>query len=233
MISVCMAVYNGEKYLREQLESILRFGEIGEVVISDDGSTDKSQEIVLSFNDPRIKVFAGPRSGLIKNFENAIAHATGSYIFLSDQDDVWLENKVPVMMVELEHYDLVVSDCRVVDEALSVTHDSMFFIRKPGSGFLKNLAMNSYIGCCMAFNRRIVDCALPFPEKIPMHDWWIGLIAETGYKIKFIKQPLLLYRRHGNNASETATKSASSLLLKVRWRFMILWLLFLRVMSVA
>ena len=89
MISVCMATYNGEKYLREQVGSILtQLGENDELVVSDDGSTDSTIDILKSYNDPRIKIFINTgRHGVNSNFENALRHADGDYIFLSDQDD--------------------------------------------------------------------------------------------------------------------------------------------------
>ena len=96
-VSVAMATYNGEKYLKEQIESILcNLNENDELVISDDGSTDNTKIIIENFqkNDKRIKLFDGPKNGVKQNFNNAIEKCQGEYIFLADQDDVWLEGKV-------------------------------------------------------------------------------------------------------------------------------------------
>ena len=95
MISVCIATYNGEKYLREQLDSILpQLAESDEVIVSDDGSTDGTIDLITSLNDPRIKIVSNSgRKGYVGNFENALKHTTGDYIFLSDQDDIWYPNK--------------------------------------------------------------------------------------------------------------------------------------------
>ena len=95
MISVCMATYNGERYIKEQVSSIMQqLGENDELIVSDDGSSDSTLQVLDSFHDSRIKVFSGPRTGLTYNFENAIKNANGDYLFLSDQDDVWECNKV-------------------------------------------------------------------------------------------------------------------------------------------
>lgn len=95
MISVCMAAYNGEKYIKDQLSSILKqIGPNDEVVISDDGSKDKTKNIVDSLNDTRIRYVENRnKHGFTHNFENALRLAQGDYIFLADQDDIWLDNK--------------------------------------------------------------------------------------------------------------------------------------------
>ena len=97
MISVCVAAFNGEKYIEEQILSVLRnLDSQDEIIISDDGSSDRTRRIVddLAEKDRRIRIIDGPRKGLIKNFENAIVHSKGDIIFLCDQDDIWMNNKV-------------------------------------------------------------------------------------------------------------------------------------------
>lgn len=97
MISVCIATYNGEKYLKEQLDSIIpQLTAQDELIISDDGSKDTTMEIIKRYaaNDSRIKVYKGPGKGVIANFEFAINQTQGEFIFLADQDDVWLPEKV-------------------------------------------------------------------------------------------------------------------------------------------
>src|ERR1700712_112451 len=120
MVSVCMATYNGENYIQAQLDSILKQIAAGdEVVISDDSSSDKTLDIIRSIPDPRIRLFAGNRfRDPIKNFQNCLKLASGDYIFLSDQDDVWLEGKYEKMTQLLLEYDLVISDSIIVDEKL-------------------------------------------------------------------------------------------------------------------
>ena len=104
MISVCIATYNGEKYLRKQLDSILNQLEYNdEVIISDDGSSDETLNIISSYNDKRIHVFHNKgEHGVVKNFENGLNHVLGDYIFLCDQDDIWKSNKVQVVLNELK-----------------------------------------------------------------------------------------------------------------------------------
>ena len=204
-ISVVMATYNGEKYIEKQLESILKqLNDNDEVVISDDCSTDKTKNILKKYaaNYSNIKLLDGPRKGVIKNFENALKNAKGDIIFLSDQDDIWVDGKVEKILCEFSKgYDLILHDASIVDENEKVLEDSFFKHRNSKKGFLNNLIKNSYLGCCMAFNKDILKVALPFPDNIEMHDWWIGLVTEKIGNVSLLKEKFLLYRRHGNNVS--------------------------------
>lgn len=213
-----MPTFNGAPYIGAQLASILASPLITEVIVSDDGSVDNTIEIVESFNDPRIKLIQGPNNGLVNNYEFLFSLASGEYIFLSDQDDVWLPNKVAVMLAHLQDVDLVVSDCTVVDSQLNLLHSSFFVLRHSGPGLVNNLLRNSYLGCCIAFRRSLLRYVLPFPTNLPMHDWWLGLIAETYGSVAFIKQPLMMYRRHGGNVSPTTEKSRTPWFTRLRWR---------------
>ena len=223
MISVCMPTYNGERYIQSQMDSILKqLGEKDEVIISDDSSTDRTIEIIRSYNDPRIKIFYGSYHSPIFNLENAMAHAKGDYIFLSDQDDEWMPNKVKMTMEYLSKYDCVVSDAIVVDGDDNVISESFFEQRNSRTGKVHNLMRNCYLGCCMAFTSKIKDISLPFPKDIPMHDIWIGAIVEffgSGY---FLPEKLIKYRRHGGNASPTAEKSNYSIKGKIGFRYSII-----------
>mgnify|MGYP000992448809 CR=1 FL=1 len=233
-ISVCIATYNGEKFIYDQLQSILdQLLENDEIIISDNYSSDKTIDIINSINDSRIKVYFFKKKNLIKNFENTLSHAKGDYIFLSDQDDIWLPNKIKIMAKELSSHDLVVSDCIVVNKDLETMEPSFYGINKSKSGFLKNIIKNSYLGCCMAFNRKILEASLPFPEDIPMHDWWIGLIGEITGKVVFLDNKLILFRRHNNNASITCKISTFSLSKKVRWRFILIKNIFIRYIKIS
>ena len=213
MISVCLATYNGSAYIEPQLRSVLeQLSHEDEVVVADDGSSDETISIVNAVGDPRIRVVAtGGKLGVIKNFERALLASRGEFIFLCDQDDVWLPGKVEQCVAELRSHLLVVTDCKVVDNQLNEIAPSFFRLRNSGSGLLHNLWKNSYLGCCMAFRRELLEYALPFPLGIPMHDMWLGMIAETKGKVGFLASPLLLYRRHTLNASETAGKSSASI----------------------
>lgn len=230
MISVCIASYNGEKYIEEQLLSILCQLDVkDEIIVSDDSSTDNTLDKVKGLHDDRIKLF--PRNKFhspIFNFENALKKANGDIIFLCDQDDIWLPNKVNVMVEQLNKCDLVVSDCKVVDGNLNILQDSFFSSLNSGPGFCKNLIKNTYLGCCMAFRRDILDYVLPFPRHIAMHDIWIGLSVELHGCVSFINQPLMLYRRHGNNVSFGGEKSYFSLWYRIKYRLEMLYYLLRR-----
>lgn len=224
MISVCMATYNGAVYIKEQLESILsQIGPEDEIVISDDGSTDATLDVIKSIGSSCIRIVQGPRmKSPSKNFEHALAQAKGDIIFLCDQDDVWQPNKVAVMLQALKTAACVVSDCRVVDAQLNVMDPSFYqVVRKHEGRWYNLLVRNCYLGCCMAMRREVLDKALPFPKTIPMHDIWLGNVAAFYYSLRFIPDNLMAYRRHGKNASTTSDPSASSLRQKLAYRYQI------------
>ncbi len=222
-ISVCMAVKNGAVYIQEQLSSILpQLAGDDELIISDDHSTDDTINIIQGIRDPRIRLISNSGSGLISNFETALCSAKGSYIFLADQDDVWVHDKVKATLCLLKDYDLVVTDCMIVNEVLELKQDSFYNMNHSRKGLFYNLYKNSYMGCCMAFHNKVLTKALPFPEGIPMHDVWLGLIAEVYFKVKFTEKKLLYHRRHLHNASTTANQSNTSFTDKMLKRF---WLL--------
>ncbi|MEG2761131.1 MAG: glycosyltransferase family 2 protein [Mucinivorans sp.] len=234
-ISVCMPTYNGGKYIKEQLESILiQLGSNDEVVISDDRSTDDTIEILDSFKDNRIKVFTHEKVEnhykrtytniyyVYKNVENALAHAQGEYIFLSDQDDIWLPNKVERMMEEFgKGAQCVLHNTKVVNNNMETLMESYFDFSRPSHSLVRLLARPFYQGASMAFTRKVKEASLPFPNKfVVSHDHWIACIARTGrMEIEFIDQPLLWYRRHGNNVSPSSEKSPNSLYFKISYRF--------------
>lgn len=230
MISVCIATHNGGRFLKEQLTSILcQIGENDEVIISDDGSTDDTLKIINGFNDKRIIVVnqKSPK-GLpaheyaTLNFENALKASHGDYIFLSDQDDVWVHNKVAVMMKYLEKFSYVVSDCYVTDANLNIISNSRF---TPESGITKNkylafLKSTPYQGSCAAFRREVLNKALPFPNGIQSHDRWIGFVADFYFSVKIIPNCLIYYRRHEGVASTGAEgKSRDSIWGRLANRF--------------
>ncbi|HEY9194271.1 MAG TPA: glycosyltransferase family 2 protein [Methyloversatilis sp.] len=233
MISVCMATCDGELYLAEQLESVLAQLDAGdEVVIADDCSTDGTLAVIDRCSDPRIRLLPGERRlGVVANFERALRAARGEYVFLCDQDDVWLPNKRTIFVEALASADLVVSDCRVTDGALVVIAPSFFAQRGSGPGVLRNLWRNSFLGCCMAFRRALLARALPFPAGLPMHDTWLGLVASSTGSVRFVTQPTLLYRRHGANASPTGGRSHYGLMAQLIHRLRFASALLVRLIS--
>lgn len=219
MVSVCMAVYNGEAFIKEQLDSILiQLRDGDEVIISDDGSTDTTLAIIERYNDDRIRTCHSGQKSIIKNFENSLKKATGDVVFLADQDDIWFPSKVQTVLSYMSEYDLVFSNAAVFTEN---TKDSYLLYEAEGvkTGLLRNFIKNNYIGATMAFKREVLVNALPFPKDIYMHDVWLASVAEIKGNTFFIEQPLIYYRRHGNNASETGEKSSNSILKKIRMRY--------------
>jgi len=233
-ISVCIATYNGEKYIQEQIESILaQLGEEDEVVISDDASSDNTVAIIRSIDDSRIRLFTDKHFGShVYNFEHALKQAQGDYIFLSDQDDIWLPYKIAHTIPLLQENDLVLSDAIMVDESGKEIHDSFFRFNHSGPGIFKNFHKNSYLGCCMAFRRPVLEKALPFPPNINMHDWWIGMIAELQFKICFTDEKLILYRRHQDAVTPVDRKSTNPFLTKIGFRINLFKGLIVRLMGI-
>ena len=224
MISVCMATYNGEMYLREQVDSIL--GQLcneDELIVSDDGSTDSTIEILKSYNDLRIKIFHNSHNhGVNGNFENALIQAKGDYIFLSDQDDVWHKDKVKVCISALEKYDCIVHDCEITDSELNIISNSLLKELGAKSGVINNIKKNGFTGCCMAFKNNVLNSVIPFPKSNKFfHDQWIGLKASMKFKTAFINQKLIYFRRHSSNSSSAAGKSKLNIANKICYRLLL------------
>lgn len=216
MISVCMTTYNGEKYLLNQINSILdQLGEADELIIVDDLSRDGTVDIIKSFGDSRVKLFCNRfNSGVVKAFEKALSMASGDYIFLSDQDDIWLPDKVSTVMEKFDAgFDLVVSDAFILNKGI-VQDRTFYSIRKSGPGFIKNVYKNTFIGCCMAFRADYKKMILPIPEKISMHDAWIGQIITIFGKVCFLNKPLIFYRRHDENVTSMSRGTLKSVVIK-------------------
>ena len=225
MISVCVATYNGEKFIREQIESILcQLSSDDEIIVSDDGSTDGTIVIINCIGDKRIRIIEGPRKhSPTFNFENALKEAKGDYIFLADQDDVWKTNKVEGCMRWLQKYDCVVSDAEVTDSNLNPLYPSLYAIMQVRQGHIYNTVWkNGYTGCCMAFRRNILEASLPFPKDIPMHDIWIGNVAAYKYNVKFIPDKLILFRRHKETISCNGKGSKYSIWQQMKFRWSII-----------
>ena len=236
MISVCLATHNGERFIRQQLDSILcQLTEEDEVVVSDDGSTDQTLEILHSYNDARIKIYQYEHrksyanrhlAGFYyasANFGNALKHANGDYIFLSDQDDIWMSNKVSICLEALHEADIVCHNFNVIDAAGNLIEeqylDSKTYTDMNMIAYWKLLPFR---GCCLAFTKEILKMSVPIPEDTFEHDCWIGMNAILhGKKYHFISQPLISYRRQENNVSEL--KSPNGLAFKIGYRLKLLW----------
>ncbi len=231
MISVCIATYNGERFIKEQIDSIIsQLSENDEIIISDDGSTDKTLEILKSYNDNRIKIYSHKSDASLRgkrlsnfyfvtqNFENALMYASGDYIFLSDQDDIWKPNKVKEFISHLENNNVVMSSFEIINERLEITN-SQFWNEQPFKGnILYNIAKIPFIGCCMAFRGEFIKKHLPFPKGLLLHDIWLGVLGVKEKSIYFINKPLISYRKHTSNVSATSGKSPNPVWLRVLYR---------------
>lgn len=208
--SVVLASYNGEKYIREQIDSIIRqLDADDELVISDDGSSDKTRDIVEEYvnSDMRVSLIDGPKKGSAQNFISAISSTTGEIILFSDQDDLWREkklNKIKECFQKNPKINLVMHDadfCNEEDESITGT---IFLRRKPKHGVFRNLMYSTYYGCCMAARKNFLikhsqtfkDC-----EKILPFDQYFGLLAEVEKSSAFLDEQLITHRYHSENQS--------------------------------
>lgn len=225
-ISVCIATYNGEAFIREQLISILsQLGALDEVVISDDHSEDNTLDLIRKIGDDRIKIIENQRDrGYVSNFENSLSYAKGDIIFLSDQDDVWRLDKLRICVRHLQKYDFIVSDAVVINGNGEEMSNSFYSLRHPYKSYWGNIWKFGYLGCCMAFNRRVLEKALPFPKnhKMCTHDNWLFLVAYTFYSVGILNEKLIYYRRHGNNVSTGGIKKTTTLFFKIKYRLYLL-----------
>lgn len=203
-VSVAMAVYNSERFIIPQINSIIKqLSQSDELVISYNESTDNTWEIISSYakQDNRIKIYKCEKKGLLANFDSAISHTKGKYIFLSDHDDVWLDDKVEKVLrtFEKENSILVLHGRYVTDSDLNVKTTIDYHDFK--SDFIHNLIKNRYSGACMAFKSEIKKIICPIPLKNLYHDAWLGMLSSFYGRISVVKEPLILYRRHNSNLS--------------------------------
>ena len=231
-----MATYNGAIFIGRQLDSILlQLGETDEVILVDDCSSDQTLEVVERLGDSRIKIYRNhTNEGVIRTFERAIRQSSGDIIFLSDQDDIWYPEKVKSLLRVFNgrpDVTLVLSDAKVINDMGEVVAESFFDARGGFSqGLWHNIARNKYLGCAMAFRRRMLDKVLPFPENIPMHDMWIGCINSIYGKSEYLDTPLMGYRRHQQNASPATRRGIPQILF---WRWQLVKNLCLRVIMMS
>lgn len=205
--SVVLASYQGERFIGEQLDSVLpQLAQEDEVVVSDDYSTDRTCEVIARRGDARIRVLANPtRVGYIANFQRAIAGCRGDTVFFCDQDDIWLPNKVEMLDAALRTAGCAASDAIVVDDRLETLHRSYFELR--GARNFSRLSLYwkpSIIGATVACRKDYLETLLPFPRGVP-HDYWLTFNAACDNTLAVLRIPLILYRRHTNAFSVTAT----------------------------
>jgi len=212
MIEILLAVFNNEKFVGEQLQSILdqSFKSV-HVIIGDDASTDNSFAILQQLHCNRITLTRSEKNlGILGNFQKLISLSKAPYIMFSDGDDVWQKEKVLktfTLMKDLEAQHgsktplLVHTDLKVVDRNLKTIHPSFWRYSKlpEESSLPRQLVQNGITGCTVMVNRALLDLAMPFPDGIVMHDWWLGLVASSLGKVTALDEPTMLYRQHGSN----------------------------------
>lgn len=211
LLSVCMATYNGSRFIRRQLETILpQLGPDDELIVSDDASTDGTAELVREICGERVRLLQGAFRSPVLNFEHALKEATRPVIVLADQDDVWYGNKLPLVRQHFAGREqerlLILFDGEVIDEEERLLHDSIFALKKSRTGYWRNLYDSSYLGCCLAFSRELLQVALPFPKKILMHDMWIAMLAELVGEIELDPGITIGYRKHAASTTTFARK---------------------------
>ena len=216
-ISVAMAVYNGEKYLPEQLDSILPQLEPGdEIVVSYDKSKDGTWALLQSYREkyPQIRVLENQNPGINGNFNNAIAGCSGDYIFICDQDDRWAENKRAAVVETFEKTgaDMVIHNGVHIDGEGKTISEPFFTMYRIGNGKLKNILKPRYSGCCTAFTKEMAKKIMPMPMVLDAYDHWIGTVGEFMGTIAYDDRILLYHRIHGSNVTPVSTRSLSVIL---------------------
>lgn len=213
-IDILLTTYNGEKYLKEQIDSILNQTYTNfRLLISDDCSKDSTIQILKEYEqkDNRIKVFLQEKNlGYVKNFEFLLTKVENEIYALSDQDDVWNNDKVEKTYKKLkeEDADLVFTDLEVVNEKLetinSSFNDYMFLsrkIKKYYKDYRLQYLYNCITGCTLMSKKKYLEKIIPIPmdSKYVIHDTWIGLIVALNGKIAYLDEATIKYRQHGNN----------------------------------
>ncbi|MES2993279.1 MAG: glycosyltransferase family 2 protein [Pseudomonadota bacterium] len=220
-MSVIMAVYNGRRFLREQLESVLDELLPGdELLVIDDASTDGSLAMLESVDSPALRIHRNPSNlGVRASFERGLRLAAHDIIFLCDQDDIWLPGKRAAFVQAFERDATVlavISDAQVIDADGVVVAPSFMATRGDFRGSIAaTVWRNRYLGCAMALRRSLLTAALPIPCRVPMHDMWLGAMARILGRVVYLPVPYLQYRRHGGNVSPSRPQSMSTML---RWR---------------
>jgi glycosyltransferase involved in cell wall biosynthesis len=205
-VSVCMAAYNGDQYIQEQLQSILgQLSDEDEVIIVDDASTDRTRARIMEDADSRIKLLEnGVNIGIRASFERALRNASGKIIFFSDQDDIWEQDKV---MQVLQIFRMDPATTLVLTNGIKIEKDGKVtgrrVLKTPVKfGIVNTLAKNPYYGCLMAFRRELLELCLPIPSSNATHDSWIGTVNFFIGKAYYLDKDLVYYRRHGGNATK-------------------------------
>jgi glycosyltransferase involved in cell wall biosynthesis len=207
LVSIAMATYNGERFIKEQLDSIYSQSyEKFEVVVCDDCSSDGTVAILDIYKKKHgLKYHVNKnRLGYKKNFEKAISLCRGKYIALADQDDIWDRGKLEILTAEIKGYPLAASDLALVDDRGTIISRSYESYRRRKIPDVprqyESLIFSNYFpGCAMLLTAELARKVVPVPEEFSHHDWWISFQASLSGGIKYVNMPLVMYRQHGGN----------------------------------
>ena len=206
MISVVMAVYKGDKYIQQQLTSVLSQLSYGdEVIVSDDRPGEITERIVkkIAATDSRVIWVEGKGKGTTVNLVNAIRHSKGDKIYFCDSSNVWLPDKVRRVTDAFESgADLVVHNAYITDENLEITDYSFFEKYGVRKNALTNTFSNTFLLSCMAIDRKLLKRIMPIPRSVPVISQWIGVIGCIYGKVKLVDIPLM-YCRTGRGKKES------------------------------
>jgi glycosyltransferase involved in cell wall biosynthesis len=217
-VSVCLATYDGAGFVGEQVRSILdQLGPDDELVVVDDASTDDTVEVVESFADPRIRLSGNASNlGYVRTFERALGLAQGAYLFLADQDDVWLPGRLEGMVAALDTAGVVATSVSVLGEP---TEPPRWPLRARDSDrYAANLAavmvgVRWYFGCAMGLRRDVLPLVLPFPAWLTeSHDLWIGLVGNAAHSMRHLERPSVARRLHDTNQTPQRWRSLPAIL---------------------
>ena len=208
-IDILMATYNGEKYLVEQLDSIInQTYHNWNLLIRDDNSTDKTLEIIQNYHkkDKRIKILKDNKGnlGIVRNFEELLKSSESEFIMFSDQDDIWVENKLDMYLKMIEKIKnkgfMIHSDAILFDKNKSNILKDTFISKKAINRGLENVFFNYFVqGATILISKEIKNFILPFPKEVYLHDRYIHLISELFFERIFVNKALIYYRQHGDN----------------------------------
>ena len=208
-IDILMATYNGEKYLVEQLDSIInQTYRNWNLLIRDDNSTDKTLEIIQNYHkkDKRIKILKDNKGnlGIVRNFEELLKSSESEFIMFSDQDDIWVENKLDMYLKMIEKIKnkgfMIHSDAILFDKNKSNILKDTFISKKAINKGLENVFFNYFVqGATILISKEIKNFILPFPKEVYLHDRYIHLISELFFERIFVNKALIYYRQHGDN----------------------------------
>ena len=204
-----MATYNGEKYLGEQLDSIInQTYHNWNLLIRDDNSTDKTLEIIQNYHkkDKRIKILKDNKGniGIVRNFEELLKSSESEFIMFSDQDDIWVENKLDIYLKMIEKIKnkgfMIHSDAILFDKNKSNILKDTFISKKAINKGLENVFFNYFVqGATILISKEIKNFILPFPKEVYLHDRYIHLISELFFERIFVNKALIYYIQHGDN----------------------------------